>query len=789
MDRWIVSLSERRPMTAINLPGQPDLSVIDEIPWVEHSHAYGTAIDVPDQLRAVLDPDVEKRRSTFYSFTCNLFHQGSVYSATVPAISVLQQMLRYKEVPDKAKILETLLAFAVGFPEDIERNVDIHDSLGADDDDDGRSNDADARECYLAVGAGASLYEALLRDSDPRTVIAAAYVLAFFPAHAFASCRTLLDVAQSATQHDFVRGSALISCSYLGGGGVRGSFLQTLQRLVEGETTNVSDPIPLLAATAAYALLCEPEHAVNASIQAQASRLADRCLAYDILLPPSDFYSFAEPADIDDDDFDVRALLMPDPQFPWGSLVARLQKLTGKKSNAIEKLQQKVRRSQRESSLPHADSFDVKSGSFDLENVVAAVRRYHANFIGDRKNIVQATKDFAPFQPHALQAWDTIVELLDEDEEQVRWAAAAMLEHLEPLDEIKVGQLIERLHASNNCNLGNAIREQKVTARQCQDLCDRLCRGDFVRDKYATSCDDYRSIVIAQGTDQQLWKLYEHSEDAERSMAISELLQRGLIDKSDPRAYEAAVADLLSDQFGRVTSARFTFAKSEDAQRWFFGNIGALPKTHRWAVLEAIEVFSADLTPLQDQLFTQIEAEENPVLQAKLIGLVRSINAVDSRVVDRLMSVLRDDSTSMQRAAIVRVLGSWLASSDAREFAASRLQPFLADVSARVRRTALDQLTNDSSGDRTAICRQSLKDPDPDNVRCAMWHLSHMRALTDDDLALLLSSEQPDRLSAETLLAIAMDPQQLATGFDAEMSAANGPLTESLLLWSQWKLG
>lgn len=776
-------------MTAINLPGQPDLSVIDEIPWVELSHAYGTAIDVPDQLRAVLDPDAEKRRSTFFSFMCNLFHQGSVYSATVPAIGVLQQMLRYKEVPDKAKILETLLAFAVGFPEDIQRNVDIHDFLGADDDDEGRSDDADARECYLAVGVGAPLYEALLRDSDPRTVIAAAYILAFFPAHAFASCRTLLDVAQNATQHDFVRSSALISCSYLGGGGVRGSFLQTLQRLVEDETTDVSEPVSLLAATAAYTLLREPEHAIEASYQAQASGLADRCLAYDILLPPSGFYSFAESADIDDDGFDVRALLMPDPQFPWGSLVARLQKLTGKKSIAIAKRQQKGKRSQRESVLPQPNSFDVKPDSFDLDNVVAAIRTYHANFIGDRKNIVQATKDFAPFQPHALQAWDAIVELLDSDEKQVRWAAATMLEHLEPLNEAKVGQLIERLHANNNSNLGAAIRKQKVTARQCQDLCDRLCRGDFVRDKYATNPDDYRSIVIAHGTDQQLWKLYEHGEDTERSMAISELLQRGLIDESDPRAYEAAAADLLSDHFGRVTSAKLTFARSEDAQRWFFDNIDTLPKTHRWAVVEAMDVFSADLTPLQDQLFTQIEAEENPVLQAKLIGLVQSINAVDSRVVDRLMSVLREDSTALQRAAIVRVLGSWLASSDVKEYAASRLRPLLVDDSARVRRSALDQLANDSTGDHISDLRQSLKDPNPDNVRCAMWHLSRMRALTDDDLALLLSSEQPDRLSAETLLAIAMDPQQLATGFDAEMSAANGPLTESLLLWSQWKLG
>ena len=77
----------------------------------------------------------------------------------------------------------------------------------------------DARN--LTVGAGAPLYEALLQDSDPRTAIAATYILAYFPAHAFASCKTLLDIAQNKTQHDFVRSSALISCSYLGGGTAR----------------------------------------------------------------------------------------------------------------------------------------------------------------------------------------------------------------------------------------------------------------------------------------------------------------------------------------------------------------------------------------------------------------------------------------------------------------------------------------------------------------------------------------------------------------------------------------
>ena len=234
--------------------------------------------------------------------------------------------------------------------------------------------------------------------------------------------------------------------------------------------------------------------------------------------------------------------------------------------------------------------------------------------------------------------------------------------------------------------------------------------------------------MIAHGTDQQLWKLYEHGEDAERSMAISELRQRGHIDESDPRAYEAAAADLLSDHFGRVTSAKFTFAKSEDAQRWFFDSIDTLPKTHRWAVVEAMDVFSADLTPLQDQLFMQIEAEENPVLQAKLIGLVRSLDAVDSKLVDRLMSVLRDDSTSLQRAAVARVLGTWLASSDAREYAASRLQPFLADDSARVRRASIQSL----GLLRAHVAEPALRevretDRDPQVRKTAEWALGKLQ--------------------------------------------------------------
>ncbi|QEG00545.1 HEAT repeat protein [Stieleria maiorica] len=764
--------------------------MIDEIPWMDLSYAYGTAIDVPDQLKSVLDPDPEKRRSTFYSFSCNLFHQGSVYSATVPAIGVLQQMLRYQDVPDKAKILETLLAFAVGFAEDIRSNVKLPDFLALADDDDNKGkhcSQPEGLECYLAVGTGAPLYEALVQDSDPRTAVAAAYILAFFPAHAFASCRTLLDVAQDKNEHEFVRSSALLSCSYLSGGGAQREHFQTLQQIVNGETLSDSEPVPLLAATAAYTLLRERKQTIEPTLKADARRLADHCLEHDVRLPPSDFYSFAEPKDIDDDDFDVRALLMPDPQFPWGSIVSRLQQITGKRSQAIEKQRQKSRRPKNVSTPPHLGSFDVKPDSFDVDNIAAAVRRYHANFVGDH-NLVQATKEFAPFQPYALRAWDTILELLDDDAPKTRWAAAAMLEHLEPLDDAKVGQLIGRLHRNNNSRLGAAIGKQKVTAGQCQDLCDRLCRGDFVRDVCSTNRDDYRTLVMSHGTNQQLWMLYQNGEEEEQSVAISVLMHRGEIDESDPRAYQAAAADLLSGHFGRVTTAKFMFAKSEDAQRWFFDNLNDLPKTHRWAVVDAMDGFGADLTPLQGHLFAQIEAEENPVLQSKLIALVSNLTDVDDRLVDRLTSVLTSESTFLQRSTVIRVLGSWLPNSDVREDVISRLLPFLTDDSVRVRQATIEQLAADPSGDFTSSLRQSLNDPDPDIVRRAMWHLSRSEALTEDDLALLLNKEQPDRVSAETLLAMTTNAALRKAIGSAVTPAANGPLTKSLRLWIQSKI-
>ena len=41
------------------------LKGLDDIPWAELEHAYGSAADVPDLLRKLLDPDPKVRNEVF----------------------------------------------------------------------------------------------------------------------------------------------------------------------------------------------------------------------------------------------------------------------------------------------------------------------------------------------------------------------------------------------------------------------------------------------------------------------------------------------------------------------------------------------------------------------------------------------------------------------------------------------------------------------------------------------------------------------------------------------------
>ncbi|WP_405452936.1 hypothetical protein OG350_33425 [Streptomyces achromogenes] len=65
---------------------------LDRIAWPELHHAYGPADDVPGMLRALAAGDEEAAAEAEQQVWDSLVHQGTVYPATVPAVSFLSRL-------------------------------------------------------------------------------------------------------------------------------------------------------------------------------------------------------------------------------------------------------------------------------------------------------------------------------------------------------------------------------------------------------------------------------------------------------------------------------------------------------------------------------------------------------------------------------------------------------------------------------------------------------------------------------------------------------------------------
>lgn len=131
------------------------LDGLDEIDWAGLEHAYGTAEDVPDLLRALASEDEDEVDEAFEEIISSLFHQGDVYPATVPAVPFLAELAsaaRHR----RSEILATVGMLA-----------DPHHAWGDE-----------AEEVREAVQAQADRLVPLLTDPDPQLRADAAYVVA-----------------------------------------------------------------------------------------------------------------------------------------------------------------------------------------------------------------------------------------------------------------------------------------------------------------------------------------------------------------------------------------------------------------------------------------------------------------------------------------------------------------------------------------------------------------------------------------------------------------------------------
>ena len=92
------------------------LTGLDSVPWAQLHHAYGPADDVPSLLRAVADGPAEARQQALWELWGNIYHQGTVYEASAPAVPFLAELATSTSIPehDRVQLLYLLAAIAGG---------------------------------------------------------------------------------------------------------------------------------------------------------------------------------------------------------------------------------------------------------------------------------------------------------------------------------------------------------------------------------------------------------------------------------------------------------------------------------------------------------------------------------------------------------------------------------------------------------------------------------------------------------------------------------------------------
>ncbi|MFJ8013778.1 hypothetical protein [Streptomyces sp. NPDC096339] len=92
---------------------------LDDVPWHTLTHAYGSAEDVPELIRALYQDDQETVDEAIYELYGNIHHQGTVYPASAPAVPFLAHAVRHAP-GNRDHLLMLLATLADHAPGDIE---------------------------------------------------------------------------------------------------------------------------------------------------------------------------------------------------------------------------------------------------------------------------------------------------------------------------------------------------------------------------------------------------------------------------------------------------------------------------------------------------------------------------------------------------------------------------------------------------------------------------------------------------------------------------------------------
>jgi hypothetical protein len=168
--------------------------------WSALIHAYGAADAVPGLIAMLADPDPQRRAYALDQLSMSIVHQGSVYSASAPAVPLIAEILRTgPQYVDRAGVLELLSEIAGGSGYYQVHASFLRTALAAPEDLEARISEEDGwvRDAHNAVHAEVAVLRQCLRDEEPTVRTQASHCLAVAQCDDPETQVALLEVARS----------------------------------------------------------------------------------------------------------------------------------------------------------------------------------------------------------------------------------------------------------------------------------------------------------------------------------------------------------------------------------------------------------------------------------------------------------------------------------------------------------------------------------------------------------------------------------------------------------------
>ena len=119
-------------------PFRMALECLDHVRWYELEHAYGNAFDIPKDIRRLTSIDDKTQSGALGRLYGTIYHQGSIFPATVTSIDPLLQIIANTSICNRGQIAELFFDIAesaVATPEQIKEKWALLSRLSCASDD------------------------------------------------------------------------------------------------------------------------------------------------------------------------------------------------------------------------------------------------------------------------------------------------------------------------------------------------------------------------------------------------------------------------------------------------------------------------------------------------------------------------------------------------------------------------------------------------------------------------------------------------------------------------------